>query len=88
MLAQQNKDGTGEVCIWGRHVFMGYLGSEDATLEAIDEDGWLHSGDLGRMDSRGFLYITGRIKGSPGAGLGSRGLLPAGPAGRAGAKAS
>ncbi|KAB1259107.1 Long-chain-fatty-acid--CoA ligase ACSBG2, partial [Camelus dromedarius] len=62
MLYQQNKEGIGEVCLWGRHVFMGYLGSEDATTEAIDKEGWLHSGDLGRVDNKGFLYITGRIK--------------------------
>lgn len=64
MLYQQNKEGIGEVCLWGRHVFMGYLGSEDATTEAIDKEGWLHSGDLGRVDNKGFLYITGRIKGT------------------------
>ncbi|KAM9242671.1 long-chain-fatty-acid--CoA ligase ACSBG2 isoform 1-T1 [Dugong dugon] len=62
MLYQPNKDGVGEICFWGRHVFMGYLEREDATKEVVDEDGWLHSGDLGRMDSQGFLYITGRIK--------------------------
>ncbi|XP_059107994.1 long-chain-fatty-acid--CoA ligase ACSBG2-like [Peromyscus eremicus] len=62
MLYQQNKDGVGEVCIWGRHVFMGYLDREDATLEMLDDEGWLHSGDMGRMDSQDFLYITGRIK--------------------------
>ncbi|XP_052048948.1 long-chain-fatty-acid--CoA ligase ACSBG2 [Apodemus sylvaticus] len=62
MLYKQNKDGVGEVCMWGRHVFMGYLDREDATLEALDEDGWLHSGDIGRLDSHDFLYITGRIK--------------------------
>uniref|UniRef100_A0A8C3WWU7 long-chain-fatty-acid--CoA ligase n=1 Tax=Catagonus wagneri TaxID=51154 RepID=A0A8C3WWU7_9CETA len=62
MLYQQAKDGVGEVCLWGRHIFMGYLEREDATTEAIDEEGWLHSGDLGRMDNQGFLFITGRIK--------------------------
>ncbi|CAO2641046.1 Long-chain-fatty-acid--CoA ligase ACSBG2 [Lemmus lemmus] len=62
MLYEQNKDGMGEVCIWGRHVFMGYLDREEATLEVLDDEGWLHSGDMGRMDSHGFLYITGRIK--------------------------
>ncbi|XP_007952683.1 long-chain-fatty-acid--CoA ligase ACSBG2 [Orycteropus afer afer] len=62
MLSQQNKDGIGELCLWGRHVFMGYLDREDATREAIDEDGWLHSGDLGRMDKHGYIYITGRTK--------------------------
>lgn len=54
--------GNGEVCMGGRHVFMGYLNMEEKTREAIDKDGWLHSGDIGRKDSDGFLYITGRIK--------------------------
>ncbi|XP_033055781.1 long-chain-fatty-acid--CoA ligase ACSBG2 isoform X5 [Trachypithecus francoisi] len=62
MLFQQNKDGTGEICLWGRHIFMGYLESETETTEAIDDEGWLHSGDLGQLDSLGFLYVTGRIK--------------------------
>ncbi|XP_048449271.1 long-chain-fatty-acid--CoA ligase ACSBG2-like, partial [Rhincodon typus] len=55
-------DGCGEICFWGRHVFMGYLHMDDKTPEAVDEDGWLHSGDLGKHDENGFLYITGRIK--------------------------
>ncbi|XP_004482294.1 long-chain-fatty-acid--CoA ligase ACSBG2-like isoform X2 [Dasypus novemcinctus] len=62
MLYQPTKDGIGEICFWGRHVFMGYLEREDATRETIDDEGWLHSGDLGRVDSQGFLHITGRIK--------------------------
>ncbi|XP_012584951.1 PREDICTED: long-chain-fatty-acid--CoA ligase ACSBG2 isoform X2 [Condylura cristata] len=62
MLSQQTQDGAGEICLWGRHVFMGYLEKEAATMEAIDEEGWLHSGDLGKLDKQGFLYITGRIK--------------------------
>ncbi|XP_037361087.1 long-chain-fatty-acid--CoA ligase ACSBG2-like isoform X2 [Talpa occidentalis] len=62
ILHQQTQDGTGEICLWGRHVFMGYLGKEEMTTEAIDEEGWLHSGDLGKLDQEGFLYITGRIK--------------------------
>ncbi|XP_078530572.1 long-chain-fatty-acid--CoA ligase ACSBG2-like isoform X3 [Lissotriton helveticus] len=56
------EDGTGEICFWGRHVFMGYLNTEDKTKEALDEEGWLHSGDLGKHDEDGFLYVTGRIK--------------------------
>ncbi|XP_066109462.1 long-chain-fatty-acid--CoA ligase ACSBG2 [Saccopteryx bilineata] len=62
MLYKQNDDGTGEVCIWGRHVFMGYLERQEDTVEVIDEEGWLHTGDLGHVDNHGFLYITGRIK--------------------------
>lgn len=64
MLYQKNKDSIGEICIWGRHVFMGYLDMEDRTVEIIDDEGWLHTGDLGYTDNQGFLYITGRIKGT------------------------
>ena len=53
-----------QICMYGRHVFMGYLGEEEKTREALDSDGWFHSGDVGRKDSDGFLYITGRIKGT------------------------
>ncbi|XP_029439013.1 long-chain-fatty-acid--CoA ligase ACSBG2-like isoform X1 [Rhinatrema bivittatum] len=57
-----DKDDNGEVCYWGRDVFMGYLNMKDRTEEALDEEGWLHSGDIGKLDQEGFLYITGRIK--------------------------
>ncbi|CAL8263092.1 unnamed protein product [Boreogadus saida] len=61
-LDRPDEDGSGEVCFWGRHVFMGYLNMADQTAEALDPDGWLHSGDLGRHDGNNFLFITGRIK--------------------------
>lgn len=61
-MANVDSEGTGEICFWGRNIFMGFLNMEDKTREALDEDGWLHSGDLGKVDEEGFLYITGRIK--------------------------
>ena len=61
-LADPDAEGNGEICKRGRHVFAGYKDNEEASAAAIDEDGFLHSGDLGRFDEDGFLHITGRIK--------------------------
>lgn len=52
----------GEICFRGYHVMEGYYNDSDATIAAIDRHGWLHSGDLGRMDDEGYLEITGRLK--------------------------
>jgi long-chain acyl-CoA synthetase len=50
----------GEVLVRGSSVFCGYLDRPDATAETVDADGWLHTGDLGRVDADGYLSITGR----------------------------
>ncbi len=52
----------GEVLLRGHHIFKGYWNNPDATAEAITSDGWFHSGDVGRLDEDGYLYITGRKK--------------------------
>lgn len=59
---EPDNEGNGEICFRGRHIFMGYLFNDAKTKEAIDEEGWLHSGDVGQVDADGYLRITGRIK--------------------------
>jgi long-chain-fatty-acid--CoA ligase ACSBG len=64
--------GTNELCYRGRHIFMGYMYMPDKTAETIDEEGFLHSGDVAEFDNNndsditkgpsGFMKITGRIK--------------------------
>lgn len=52
----------GELCFRGYHIMQGYYGDAEATHKAIDEHGWLSSGDLGVMDADGYVQITGRLK--------------------------
>ncbi|AXT86300.1 AMP-binding protein [Aeromicrobium sp. A1-2] len=52
----------GELCTRGYSVMLGYWDQPDKTAEAIDADGWMHTGDLGVMDDDGYVNITGRIK--------------------------
>lgn len=56
------RNAVGEVCCRGYNVMQGYYNMPKDTAEAIDEDGWLHSGDLGIMDEDGYVSISGRIK--------------------------
>ncbi|NPC58249.1 AMP-binding protein [Caenimonas soli] len=53
---------TGEFCTKGYSVMHGYWGDSEKTAEAIDDEGWMHTGDLATMDGRGYVNIVGRIK--------------------------
>jgi fatty-acyl-CoA synthase len=55
-------DQVGEICARGYALMLGYNDDPEATAKTIDADGWLHTGDLGTMDARGFVRITGRVK--------------------------
>ncbi|WP_328312180.1 AMP-binding protein [Streptomyces sp. NBC_00442] len=52
----------GEIAIRGPQVMKGYLGRPEATAELIDADGWVHTGDVGRVDEDGWLYVVDRVK--------------------------
>ncbi|MCT4357755.1 4-coumarate--CoA ligase family protein [Streptomyces sp. Je 1-79] len=52
----------GEVAIRGPQVMKGYLGRPDATAAMIDADGWVHTGDIGRVDGNGWLFVVDRVK--------------------------
>ena len=55
-------DAIGEICARGYCVMLEYNDNPDATAAAIDAEGWLHTGDLGAMDARGYVRVTGRVK--------------------------
>eukprot|EP00095_Tigriopus_kingsejongensis_P001487 snap_masked-scaffold124_size330879-processed-gene-1.10 protein:Tk01487 transcript:snap_masked-scaffold124_size330879-processed-gene-1.10-mRNA-1 annotation:"long-chain-fatty-acid-- ligase acsbg2" len=59
---EADPDGHGEVLMRGRNIMMGYLFNEEKTREAIDDEGWLHSGDIGKELAESYFKITGRIK--------------------------
>ena len=56
-----DENGNGEIAYFGRNVFMGYLNNEEKTKETFDNDNWLLSGDIGKIENE-YLYVTGRIK--------------------------
>lgn len=62
-MKEEDKEGNGNISIWGRNVFMGYLGDKRGTVTWTDCYGWLHTGDLGFLDVDNFLYIRGSVKG-------------------------
>ena len=57
-----NEEGIGELLVKGPSVMLGYYNNEEATKETLTEDGWLHTGDLARIDKDDFIFISGRKK--------------------------
>lgn len=58
MIYQPDKDGNGEICYRGRHIFMGYYKNEEATRQTIDQNKYLHSGDVGKLDKLGITILV------------------------------
>ncbi len=61
-ISEPNEDGEGEICVKGTNVMLGYYKDEKNTSEAFDEEGYFKTGDYGKLDTHGTLYITGRKK--------------------------
>ncbi len=59
---EMSRNTVGEICCRGYNVMKGYYNNPEGTAKAIDEGGWLHSGDLGTMDEEGYVTVTGRLK--------------------------
>ncbi|OBS74687.1 hypothetical protein A6R68_14765 [Neotoma lepida] len=56
---KENQEDIGNLCMWGRHIFMGYLNDKESTEEKVDSQGWLHTNNLGFLDMDKFLYVMG-----------------------------
>ena len=61
-IVNANEEGIGEICLKGPNIMLGYYDMPEETAEVIDADGWFHTGDLGYMDDKRYIYITGRRK--------------------------
>ena len=61
-IANPDENGEGEICVKGPNVMMGYYKNPEATAAAFDEEGYFKTGDYGKLDEEGWIYITGRLK--------------------------
>ena len=61
-IADPNENGEGEICVKGPNVMIGYYKNPEATAAAFDDEGYFKTGDFGKLDEEGWIYITGRLK--------------------------